>query len=321
MLNFRSMDCEEEAADLKALMEQWSISEAASFSRKQTQCQWDAGSNKEQASDANGLDEIAKIQKQNNMDAVPGVDQVTSEMRRQAMHLVRCLCKHHCAVEELPAAITLFDAVCEKMARSKMSRYKLGSLENPTTFAAIVAAIVRVTLKCGTVACSQEQFSPCIDTVTEVHVIELLDGRIRLPSIVDWSRCIASRLYFLSAPDEGLCQAVQQAVPMIYRWAIFLMEKLAASSDIPPKVLALSACSLGLVNAGAMAVEEVVPVDSPSESLEEALFRKLAPSAMTNSPTGKVQVTSDALAKAACYDVEEVRLLVFHVAGQVQELI
>jgi len=320
MLNLQSVDHEEEASDLEALMEHWSCCEAACFSCPQSYCQCDEVptkeckfSNEQAIGDSTGLvatnhNEIVSSNDHSIKDAVASVEEVTSEMRLQAVHLLRCLVTHHAAAEELPAAITLFDAFCAKRASGKLGKTQVGSLSNPTSFAAIVAAIARVTLKCGAVAHSQEQFSPCIDTMTEVHIIEMLDGRLRLPSIFEWSNCMVSRLYLLSAPDLELQQTIQQATPAIYCWVRVFLERLPANSSTPPKVLAIVACSLGLISVGAMAVEE------------ESLLMKLAPAAVAAAPE-QVLVSVDALAKAACCDAQEVRQHVIKVAGTAQEVV
>jgi hypothetical protein len=299
------LDAKLDALDLADLMDHWAKSEAALFSRP---CKVD-GDLLERPAEAEASAPTQDAREASERWA-----------RRKVVVFLHRLLYQHDASEDLPAALTLFDAL--RLADGLMQ---------VTAPATITAAVARLALKVGTAVAaedlemndfyrvsshlSEEPIS--VDSIDrmEANIVALLGGRVRPISPPQWSCIVVERLSTFGVPQAAL----KEASVRIRSWAALLLESMAATEGMPPKAFGLGACVMGLISSGAMDAEEVRPPQLGDEVWEATILAQLGASAVQTQNGAKISV--DQVAKAACCTTDSLRHQVFDLAANLQRII
>jgi len=275
---------------------------------------------------------------------------LSAEARAGAVRAIRLLLAHYDALEELQAALTLFDALCSRWtglweaAEGGSRPFPTGGLLEPGT----LAAVVRLALKGGGRAAEDCCMFRLVEervgmtperlegeytdedaeldpiTVTELAIMKALNFRVSLPSLPspdDWVciilRQIEARRRGAGAGEDPELAKVANSVS---KWAELLTERIGMTAKVPPRSLALGACVLGAVTTGAMPADEARPLGVPPPLWEASLLARHCPGG-SHGTSGPWLLSAADLARAAGWDTEELRMQAFNVARALQETV
>eukprot|EP00929_Paragymnodinium_shiwhaense_P084562 TRINITY_DN45217_c0_g1_i1.p1 TRINITY_DN45217_c0_g1~~TRINITY_DN45217_c0_g1_i1.p1 ORF type:complete len:372 (+),score=58.25 TRINITY_DN45217_c0_g1_i1:172-1287(+) len=260
-------------------------------------------------------------------------------VRRFAIQLLHRLLLSVDAVEELPGASMLFDALSARL-RSSKSR-KIGdaycgglSLASPVT----LAALCRIALKTSSkridtaLLCDRRLLDQllaagvpdvCEDeesiSVAEFSIVQTLQFRTKVIAPREWAESILVRLKFgSSAGADAINSALERSPLSVVVFATLLTERVPATVDLLPKALGMGACFLGLVTAGVLIPDEAWPRHYSENILHEAtralnyvvtwVAEAIGKSGVHSEPhISRTVVTMEELAEAACEPVAELQ--------------
>mmetsp|Transcript_95479 Transcript_95479/g.297683 ORF Transcript_95479/g.297683 Transcript_95479/m.297683 type:complete len:160 (+) Transcript_95479:393-872(+) len=138
------------------------------------------------------------------------------------------------------------------------------------------------------------------------------------------------RLGALNPPGHPLVAVVNKALPSVHSWAALLAERVAATTRLPPRVLALGACALGLASTGALDSHELRPPQLEPAVWQDSLLMQIWTGASMQSGTpaeerkheggidSGVAIQAGLLAEAACCGADELRHCAFTAVSALQ---
>lgn len=247
--------------------------------------------------------------------------------RRRALHLLRGLCMRHNAGDDVPAALTLFDALVAVTGRR--SGDEAPRILEPTA-PFTLAAVARLAVKCGSSAAFEdgtftdplvlrdlaalgaaracEEEGETSVTCAEAGIMTALSWRTRLTPPLEWTWAIFSRLEALCGVRGVSLDAGLEVWRRVEAWACVIAERVPASDRAPPRTLALGACAMGLVAAGVLIPDEVRP-DSVQADVWQASIRvhTAQVGAVGEGPPAGTAGFAELLAESACCEVEELK--------------
>lgn len=274
------LQAREEAEDLAELLEHWARREAAVF----------------RPSLAPGMPAMPATPALPAAPATRMPSSGGSEARGEAARLLAGFCEAAGVSNELPAMLTLFDALAEALSAPLAGTLgtlgTLGCTLAAEGSRAVLAAVARLALKFGPglvvpVRClgalggAERQGAGGLEGLeglqgcmvrAELCVVKVLDGRVWLPSPLDSARAILARLVRLATPAGSLTEAIERHSPDVLWWAALLIWRVAASAALPPRALAFGACVLGLdieLEGGPRRARGDGPAVQPAVTVEE----------------------------------------------------
>lgn len=259
------------------------------------------------------------------------------QLRGRCVQGLRLMLANHNALQELPAALTLLDALAARIAAAESggstARLTFEDLAEVTS----LSAIVRLVLKCSSRSLEENAPFHVVEqrvgagglaeaiSVRELLIISEMGGRVSppsLPSPSQWAHAVLQRVQVLigleSSNDEGL----QLFLPSVNSWSNLLIERIGMAADIPPRIVAIGACVLGLVTMGILLPDEVRPSDVPPHLWETSLLLRqpLRQEALARQGGVDPVLLLDAatLAVAACCSVDDLRSWAFKAVWALQ---
>eukprot|EP00419_Tripos_fusus_P079087 CAMPEP_0172940604 /NCGR_PEP_ID=MMETSP1075-20121228/224120_1 /TAXON_ID=2916 /ORGANISM="Ceratium fusus, Strain PA161109" /LENGTH=350 /DNA_ID=CAMNT_0013802005 /DNA_START=60 /DNA_END=1109 /DNA_ORIENTATION=+ len=192
--------------------------------------------------------------------------------------------EHSVGLEELGAALTLFDVLFSRAISPFPSFLSVEEVMDQAS----LAAIVRLVLKCSTISLSM---GPSISDVEhsvglgklqktgviaarEVEIFTSLAGRVAAPSLPTpklWLDSVLRRLEFLITPHKEQVAEFEQAMRGAEAATDLLTRSVGMSPFLPPRALALGGCVLGFITMGALSQEQARPEEVTSSLWDSVL--------------------------------------------------
>jgi len=150
----------------------------------------------------------------------------------------------------------------------------------------------------------EEIQTPELITHMEAHVFATLNGRVLLPSPLHWADAVVTRLKALVAISM---QNSEFALANVQTWGFFVIEKINATTSLPPRTLGFTACTLGLISAGILPLREIQALNLPALFLQTALQAqdRFVGDDWMELATTHPMLQVEQLAKAACCSTAE----------------
>jgi len=264
---------------------------------------------------------------------IQGVRLLPCHVRRRAIQILHQLLVFNGAVvDQLGMVLTLLDALAVRALQENQTAEELTDM---TT----LVSIVRVVIKSGESEV-REDWNSCLafsngvpakadqcvgvseDMVQavverELWIFGVMHGRISLPSLPSpghWVKMIMRSLWARASHAEEDLRS--SATRNIHYCTELLVQRVGSAAGLPPRAVALGACTMGLIMAGIFPVDEARPRDVDRSVWDTSLLRQQGPAVQSDTV-----VNIEQLSTAARCSPEDVRTLAYKAVSALQDVL
>lgn len=255
------------------------------------------------------------------------------QLRARCVQGLRLMLANHNALQELPAALTLLDALAARIAESEREGKTACLTFEDLAEVTSLSAIVRLVLKCSSRSLAENAPFHVVEqrvgagglaeaiVARELQIIGEMGGRVSppsLPSPSHWAHAVLQRVQVLMGLESSNDERLQLALPSVNSWTDLLIERIGMAADIPPRIVAIGACVLGLITTGMLLPDEVRPIDVPPRLWETSLLLRQELLARQGGVDSALFLDAATLAVAACCSVDDLRSWAFKAVWALQ---
>jgi len=249
-----------------------------------------------------------------------------SRERHNVAWFLKELFTHYGAVQELGAALTLFDALVLKVdSPHQVTNLIAEELTEPAS----LAAIARLVLKCSGLSLFEvppfsvvegrlglgEALQMDLVTSRELQFFAIMDGHVAgpaLPAPERWLDLMLQRLDALATLSPEHSGELELAQQIAQATIDALLVRMGMSPVLPPRALALGCCVLGLVAVGAVSAEDVRPKDVLASDWDSLLMLWLGRPSNLARHGPALSMDLESLAMVVCCSPNELQHWVFN---------